>query len=174
VVSLGVLAVFGVIAGIVGWMLSLLFGDPADHTAGLVVLGVAVVVNIAGFVWTWRRTGNPPDAREIEREDRELKFFFIGWNGLRWVVLILIVVGAVIGSVRGRNVIQFAVGLVDLAFFGLAASLVGPMLAVFVKTLVTETPAIRLAREEVDEWHREHGLENPGPAQVPTADPLGG
>lgn len=169
-ISVAVLAIFGVIAGIVGGMLSLLLGDPADHTAGLVVVGVGAAANIAGFVWTWRRMDRAPDARQIKREDMELTFFLIGWRAVGWIVLSLIVVGTVIGAARGQSVVSVAVGLGGLTFFGLAVCLVGPMLAVFLRTLVTETPAVRLAREEADEWHREHGHENPGQAEPPTTD----
>ena len=157
------LALFGLFAFITGFFVSGTFGGSArrspDLGPGLTVLGIVTVVSIVGFVWMWRWT---PDPRESAKEAKQLDVFITAWLGLRWIVLILVIVGAVAGGVVRRSLSAAVLLLIGLAFFGLSTFLVGPLLALFVKSLIEEPRMIRVAREEVDDWYREQGLDSRG------------
>ena len=151
-------------AGIVGLFLAPGFGLSVGPAPGFVAVGIEIVVAIVGFVWMWRRRDRPPDARTREREAKEADFFIIAWRGLGWVVLILVIVGAVAGGVSRRSISAFVAALVVLVFFGLASWMFGPTLALFVISLM-EPPPVRRARQEVDDWYLLHGHDSPEPVR---------
>jgi hypothetical protein len=159
-VSLVMLILVAMFGAMVGVFLAPGFQLRVGPAPGFVALGIVTVTTIVGFVWMWRRT---PDARSSEKETKQAYVFILAWRGLGWIVLILIVVGAVAGGVARRS-ISAAVGtLVVLAFFGISVWMLGPMLALFVKSFTEEPRPVRLARQEVDDWYHERGLDSRGP-----------
>src|SRR5260370_37527639 len=96
------------------------FGLRVGPAPGFVALGIVIVVTVVGFVSMWRRMDREPTSREIDKELKQTAVFETAWNGLGWVVLILVIVGAVAGGVA-RRAISAPVGTIGgLAFLGLA------------------------------------------------------
>jgi hypothetical protein len=157
--SLLMLLVLALIAGIVAIFVVPIFGSSGGRTPGLIALGIVTAVSLVTFVWTWRRMSRTPDFREKVRDVKEGIYFTYAWQGIGLVVLILIVVGLVVGGVVGRSVAALAGALVGLAFFGAATFALGGMLAVFVKSVVQEPQPVRDAREELRELHPQGGLD---------------
>ncbi len=161
-VSLVMLFLVSLCAGMIGLFLGPGFGLRVGPAPGFVALGIVIVVTVVGFVSMWRRMDREPTSREIDKELKQTAVFETAWNGLGWVVLILVIVGAVAGGVARRS-ISAAIGtIVVLAFFGLAVWMLGPALAFFVKSLTGEPRPIRLAQQEIDDWYRERGLDSRG------------
>ena len=160
-ISLFMLAIFGVIAGIVWSFWGSILEGSGRGAPSLVAVGVLTGLNILGFVWTWRRMGPPPNAREIENDDRETFVLITALRILGWVVLILIAVGLVVGGATGRSVASLAAVILGFAFFGLATFLVGPTLAVFLRSISQQPPPIRLAREMLEARNINRGIGSP-------------
>ncbi len=169
VASLLILVFVALFAGIDGIFVASFFGfgghrpDPAPGSA---VLGIVIAVSIAGFVWSWNRMGRMETYyRERVKDFTEGMLFGYAWTGLGWVVLILVVVGLVASGVV-RQLIGTAIALlVGLAFFGIAAFLPGPLLAVFVKSITSEPQTVRDARRDLDEWYLLHGHDSAEPVR---------
>jgi hypothetical protein len=167
--SLLFLALVAFLAWLIGIALLVIVAGSAGHAPdvvpGFIAGGIVVAVNIAGFVYFLRLPNRkPPDPRQSEREFKEAAVFITGWTVLRWVVLILIVVGLIAGGAAGRSLAGVATAIAGLVVFGGAACLLGPMLALFIMSLM-EPKTVRLARQDVDDWYREHGHDSPEPVR---------
>lgn len=159
--SLFFLALCVFVAWIDGILVSVFYwgstrGAP-DRAAGLVALGIVIVVTIVSFVYMWTQTDRPRSDRERDREVKGIFIFEYIRLGYRWIVLILAVASLVVGGVIGRSMAAGATALVGLFFFGGAMCLLGPMLFLFMKSLTPVPEPVRLAREEVDAWYSAHG-----------------
>src|SRR5258708_37867299 len=118
-------------AGMIGLFLGPGFGLRVGPAPGFVALGIVIVVTFVGFVSMWKRMDREPTSREIDKELKQTAVFETAWNGLGWVVLILVIVGAVAGGGARPPLSTALRTMCCLAFFVLAGWFVGPARAVF-------------------------------------------
>ena len=149
----------GVDVLILGGILLPGLANARDRTAGFVIFALVLVATTVGTVWMWRR----PDERDLtkrqlRREVKWLNYEFSAFNITKLVALASLILG-VVGVEWARGALALLV--VSFFFVGATAAL-GPMLVIFIRSLTRKPYYVRLAREEVDDWHREQGIDKAG------------
>lgn len=163
--SLLLLACVGLYVAILAAILVPMLGNARDRPPGLALLALVLVATLVGFVWMWRRTDQPPSTGEVRREARAsrieltgLMIVKLGVLALGFLVLVLLILGVEHAARLLEGLMAVILGLTFSVLFLVSF---GPLLFISLRALAAEPPPVRRARQEIDTWYREHGLENP-------------
>jgi hypothetical protein len=162
--SLLLLACVGVYVAILAAIFVPILADARNRPAGLTVLALVLLATLVGFVWMWRRGDRKPTSGEVRRDARALmievtglRIVKLGFVALGLLALVLLILG---GGRAARLLVGLMAVIVGLTFSVLFLVSFGPLLFLSLRALAAEPLPVRRARQEIDTWYREHGLEN--------------